>query len=74
MSLRQSKLDQTVVVHAAEDTLVGAPVASCLEWHGDSTAGEDDRTSHLAAVAPARRVRPVQMDASLVGKPGGRGS
>jgi hypothetical protein len=32
----------------------GKPQASCPEWHGDGTAGEDDRASHLAAVAPAR--------------------
>jgi hypothetical protein len=32
----------------------GRPVASCSEWHGDGTAGEDDRASHLAAVALAR--------------------
>jgi hypothetical protein len=32
----------------------GEPVASCWEWHGDGTASEDDRASHLAAVAPAR--------------------
>jgi hypothetical protein len=32
----------------------GVPLASCSEWHGDGTAGEDDRASHLAAVAPAR--------------------
>jgi hypothetical protein len=31
----------------------GEPVASCSEWHGDGTAGEDDRASRLAAVAPA---------------------
>jgi hypothetical protein len=32
----------------------GEPVASCSEWHGDGTAGEDDRASHLVAEAPAR--------------------
>jgi hypothetical protein len=30
------------------------PVASCWEWHGDGMAGEDDRASHLALVAPTR--------------------
>jgi hypothetical protein len=30
------------------------PEMSGSEWHGDSMAGEDDRDSHLAAVAPAR--------------------
>jgi hypothetical protein len=32
----------------------GEPVASCSEWHGDGTAGENDRASHLVAEAPAR--------------------
>jgi hypothetical protein len=32
----------------------GEPDASCSEWHGDGTAGEDDRASHLVAEAPAR--------------------
>jgi hypothetical protein len=32
----------------------GEPEAPCSEWHGDGTAGEDHRASHLAAVAPAR--------------------
>ena len=32
----------------------GEPVASCSEWHGDGTAGEDHRAAHLAAVAPTR--------------------
>jgi len=32
----------------------GELVASRSEWHGDGTAGQD-RASHLAAVAPARR-------------------
>jgi hypothetical protein len=32
----------------------GEPVASCSEWHGDGTAGEDDRASHLAALAVAQ--------------------
>jgi hypothetical protein len=31
----------------------GEPVAPCSEWHGDGTAGEDDRASHMTAVAPA---------------------
>jgi hypothetical protein len=46
------------------------PEASCWEWHGDGTAGEDDRASHLAAVAPARAMgeaRPRRHE--LVGKP-----
>jgi hypothetical protein len=47
----------------------GEPVASCLEWHGDGTAGENDCGSGLAATVPARAmVRPAQGDASLVGK------
>jgi hypothetical protein len=47
----------------------GEPEASCSEWHGDGTAGEDDRASHLVAEAPARRwVRSVQGDTSLVGR------
>jgi hypothetical protein len=32
----------------------GEPVASRSEWHGDGTAGEDDRGSGLAATVPAR--------------------
>jgi hypothetical protein len=32
----------------------GEPEASCPEWHGDGTAGEDDLGSGLAAMAPAR--------------------
>jgi hypothetical protein len=48
----------------------GEPVASCSEWHGDGTAGENDRSSSLAATVPAREmVRPVQGDTSRVGKP-----
>jgi len=46
----------------------GEPVASCSEWHADGTAGEDDRASHLAAVAPARAMgeaRPRMTPASL---------
>jgi hypothetical protein len=31
----------------------GEPEASRSEWHGDGTAGEDDRTGHLVAEAPA---------------------
>jgi hypothetical protein len=27
----------------------GRPQASCSEWHGDGTAGEDDRGSILVA-------------------------
>ncbi len=30
----------------------GEPVASCSEWHGDGTAGEDDRGSVLLATVP----------------------
>jgi hypothetical protein len=47
------------------------PEASYSEWHGYGAAGEDDRASHLAAVALARTMgeaRPVQDDPSLVGK------
>jgi hypothetical protein len=47
----------------------GEPEASCLEWHGDGTAGEDGLGSHLAAMAPARvmgEARPGRP--SLVGK------
>lgn len=32
----------------------GEPEASCSEWHGDGTAGEDDRGTGLAATVPAR--------------------
>jgi hypothetical protein len=32
----------------------GEPEASCSEWHGDGTAGEDDCGSGLAATVPAR--------------------
>jgi hypothetical protein len=32
----------------------GEPEASCSEWHGDGTAGEHDRASHLAAMALAQ--------------------
>jgi hypothetical protein len=47
----------------------GEPEASCSEWHGDGTAAEDDRASHLVAEAPAHGwVRPVQVGTSLVGK------
>jgi len=47
----------------------GEPVASCSEWHGDGTAGEDNRDSGLVITAPAwPMVRPVQGDTSLVGK------
>jgi hypothetical protein len=35
----------------------GEPEVSRSEWHGDGTAGEDDRVSHLAAVAPSSRDR-----------------
>jgi len=31
----------------------GRPVASLSEWHGDGTAGEHDRTSHLIVEASA---------------------
>jgi hypothetical protein len=47
----------------------GRPEASCSEWHGDGTAGEDDRGSgwwlrhHFG-----RWARPVQDDTSLVGR------
>jgi len=54
----------------------GEPVASCLEWHGDGTAGEDNRASHLAAVAPARvmgEVRPGRLQRRWQGPPA-RGS
>ena len=33
------------------------PETLCSEWHGDGTAGEDDRASSLAATVPARPVR-----------------
>jgi hypothetical protein len=41
------------------------PLVSCSEWHGDGTAGEDDRASHLIVEAPAwamgeARPRPPQ--------------
>jgi hypothetical protein len=32
----------------------GEPEASCSEWHGDGTAGEDDCASQLTAEAPVR--------------------
>ena len=32
----------------------GEPMASCSEWHGDGTAGEHDRASHLIVEAQAR--------------------
>jgi hypothetical protein len=32
----------------------GEPEAWCSEWHGDGTAGEDDRGSGLVATGPAR--------------------
>ena len=32
----------------------GEPEASCSEWHGDGTAGEHDRASHLMVEAQAR--------------------
>jgi hypothetical protein len=41
----------------------GEPAASCSEWHGDGTAGENDHGSRLAATLPTRRrARPVQGD------------
>jgi hypothetical protein len=47
----------------------GEPEVSRSEWHGDGTAGEHNRASHLIVEAQARpRVRPVQGDAGLVGK------
>jgi hypothetical protein len=33
----------------------GEPAASCSEWHGDGTAGEDEPGSGLAMVAQLRR-------------------
>ena len=46
-----------------------SPEASCWEWHGDGTAGEHERASHLMVEAQARRwVRPIRLDTSLVGK------
>jgi hypothetical protein len=51
----------------------GEPEASCSAWHGDGTAGEADRASYLAAVAPAHAMgEAVQDDIRLVGKPLGR--
>jgi hypothetical protein len=48
----------------------GEPDASCSEWHGDGTAGEDDdRGDRLWRRYQLRRwARPVQGDTSLVGK------
>ena len=47
----------------------GRPVASCSEWHGDGTAGEHERATHLIVRHQLGRwVRPVQVDTSLVGK------
>jgi hypothetical protein len=33
----------------------GEPLVSCSEWHGDGTAGENDRDSGLAATLPLGR-------------------
>jgi hypothetical protein len=44
------------------------PVASCWEWHGDGTAGEDGRGSGLAVMVAARAMgenRPSPTPASL---------
>jgi hypothetical protein len=48
----------------------GEPAASCSEWHGDGTAGEDDHGFGLAVTVPARAMgeaRP-RSPTSLVGK------
>jgi hypothetical protein len=47
----------------------GVPEASCWEWHGDGTAGEDALGSHVTAMASARAMdeaRPGRL--SLVGE------
>jgi hypothetical protein len=39
----------------------GEPAASCSEWHGDGTAGEDEPGSGLAAiVTPAQAMGEVR--------------
>ena len=49
----------------------GEPEASCSEWHGDGTAGEDDRGSHVVAAVSARGDGrdPSTVTTCLVGKP-----
>src|SRR6266508_1321297 len=56
----------------------GEPVASCSEWHGDGTGGEDDLVSYLAAGGTSSgdgrgpsRATPA---ASLASRPRWRGS
>jgi hypothetical protein len=47
----------------------GEPEASCSEWHGDGTAGENDRDSGWERrYQLGRWVKLVQADTSLVGK------
>ena len=53
------------------------PVASRSEWHGDGTAGEDDRGFGLVETAPARpmgEARPGRHHPSLARPEGARGS
>jgi hypothetical protein len=53
------------------------PVASCSKWHGDGTASEDNRASHLIVKAPARpegEARPGQPFALLASAQRARGS
>jgi hypothetical protein len=40
----------------------GRPEASCSEWHGDGTAGEDDRGSVLMATVALRELEGCSLD------------
>jgi hypothetical protein len=54
----------------------GEPEASCSEWQGDGTAGEDDRGFDLVATGPARAMgeaRPGRHEPRWQGPPA-RGS